>query len=474
MDIESLVRSLSQPSRLVVDSSPRLVDAVEKYAKEAAAKNDAYRYGKAPSTVRIGQTVETSPAHVLHELGVATTLLATSPLAQVARHWAHVRYCATLTRHRGVLGLTQSAQSLVYHHKVTQSEQLGIGLALVVAKRVLQRQYPQWTFFAVDAEMALKAGFIDGAGAVAPSSRAQKRPDYFLVGHHSSGRRSRMKIVVLECKGTHQSPGFAYGQLARAAVQVRSLSVGGRRPPALMVASCLAGRQITSYVLDPPGDDELWDGTLDDFAGVVQRPPEDHHWRTRSATADEARTWSVTDQNVELPDTTAATPADELPPGAPEVFDVPEEQRGWFTGILTRAVAATALLFAGDSGAARNYATPRQRGESEPPDGQLRLFELDQSWARTTATSHDVTDDLRAQGTLYRTPLPNGRTLEVFRGVEIGLYGKLADGQLAAYFRAAPSVRRRWLRSRPRQRGGVVSLGRDGTVLTVRVTDRRD
>ncbi|MEU5948552.1 hypothetical protein ABZ793_23735 [Micromonospora sp. NPDC047465] len=149
MDIESLVRSLSQPSRLVDESSSHVVDAVEKYGKTAAAKNDAYRYGKAPVTVTIGPTVGTSPAHVLHELGVATTLLTASPLAQVARHWAHVRYCATLTQQRGgVLGLTPSAQSLVCHHKVTQSEQLGIGLALVVAKRVLQRQHPRWTFFA--------------------------------------------------------------------------------------------------------------------------------------------------------------------------------------------------------------------------------------------------------------------------------------------------------------------------------------
>ncbi|MFI7218862.1 hypothetical protein [Micromonospora maritima] len=472
MDIESLVRSLSQPSRLVVSSSRAVVDAVETYAKGAAATNDAYRYGKAPSTVRIGPTVWTSPAHVLHELGVATTLLTASPLAQVARHWAHVRYCATLTRQRGILGLTSSAQSLVYHHKVTQSEQLGIGLALVVAKKVLQRQHPQWTFFAVDAEVALKAGFIDGVGAVVPTSKSQKRPDYFLVGHHSAGRRSRMKIVVLECKGTHQSAAFAYGQLARAAVQVRTLSVGGRRPPALMVASCLAERQITSYVLDPPGDDELWDGDPGDFEGMLHNRPEDQHWRTRPATADEARIWPVATEGADPPDTNGPAPADELPPGAPEVFHVPEEQRGWFTRILTRAVAATALLFAGDSATARDYATPRQRGDEEARDGQLRLFELDPSWAASTATTQQVADDLHARGTLYRAPLPNGKALEVFRGVESGLYGQLANGEIAAYLRAAPLVRRRWLRSRPRD--GAVSLGRDGTILTIRVTDRRD
>lgn len=471
MEIESLVRSLNQPSKLVVESSRQLVDAVEKYAKDAAATNEAYRYGKAPVTVTIGPTVETTPAQVLHELGVATTLLTASPLAQVARHWAHVRYCATLTRQRGMLGLTPSAQSLVYHHKVTQSEQLGIGLALVVARKVLQRQYRQWTFFAVDAEVALKAGFIEGAGAVERTSKSQKRPDYFLVGHHSSGRRSRMKIVVLECKGTHQPPSFAYGQLARAAVQVRTLNVGGRRPPALMVASCLAGRQITSYVLDPPGDDELWDGGPDDFDQLLRARPEDHHWRTRPATADEARTWPAAVEDAGPPGITGPEPTDELPPGAPEVFDVPEERRGWFTQILTRAVAATALLFAGDNATARHYATPRQRGDEEPQTGQLRLFELDPSWAESTATSQPVADDLRAEGTLYRAPLPNGKALEVFRGVESSLYRHLADGQVAAYLRAAPLIRRRWSRSRPRD--GVVSLGRDGTVLTIRVTDRR-
>jgi hypothetical protein len=88
--------------------------------------------------------VFTSPAQVLHELGVATTFLSASPLAQVARHWAHVRYCATLTARNGCLAQSPHAGNVVYHHKVAQSEQLGIGLALVVAKRVLRRQHPNW------------------------------------------------------------------------------------------------------------------------------------------------------------------------------------------------------------------------------------------------------------------------------------------------------------------------------------------
>ncbi|MGC5379341.1 hypothetical protein ACPXB1_12775 [Micromonospora sp. DT68] len=168
MDLDSLVRSLGRESTLAVESSEQVVTEVLRYAKEKAKDYEAYRYGKNPSPVRIGPPVRTSAAQVLHEVGVATTFLTASPLAQVARHWAHVRYCATLTVREGCLALSRHAGNVVYHHKVAQSEQLGIGLALVVAKAVLRQQYPDWDFHAVDAEVALKAGFIDGVGASRP------------------------------------------------------------------------------------------------------------------------------------------------------------------------------------------------------------------------------------------------------------------------------------------------------------------
>ncbi|WP_409073627.1 hypothetical protein, partial [Micromonospora chalcea] len=90
MKIESLVRSLGAESTLAAESSEQLVSDVLAYAKERARDNDAYRYGKPPTWIRIGAAIRTSPAQVLHELGVATTFLTASPLAQVARHWAHV------------------------------------------------------------------------------------------------------------------------------------------------------------------------------------------------------------------------------------------------------------------------------------------------------------------------------------------------------------------------------------------------
>ncbi|MFG1716097.1 hypothetical protein [Micromonospora sp. WMMA1947] len=469
MKIESLVRSLGAESTLAAESSEQLVSDVLAYAKERARDNDAYRYGKPPTWIRIGAAIRTSPAQVLHELGVATTFLTASPLAQVARHWAHVRYCATLDVRDGHLALSQHAGNVVHHHKVAQSEQLGIGLALVVAKEVLRRQYPRWDFHAVDAEVALKAGFLDGVGEVATTPRTTKRPDYILLGHHRSGRRNGMKIVVLECKGTHQSPGFAHGQLARAAVQVDALRVGGRSQPSLMVASYLSRTRITSYVLDPPGDDELWSGADDELDELLGGAPGDQDWRPQPAPPDEARTWEVpadADLRAEASD---VSPAEDLPPGRPDVFDIPAERRGWFTQILTRAAAATALLFAGDNGTARAYATPRQRDE-QPDLGQQTLFEIDLPWASSTARTLRLPNGLRAEGTRYRAPLPDGEILEVFRGVESSLYRQLADGQLGAYFRAAPQTFRQWARTP--LNGGVLSVGRDGTVLAVRRAER--
>ncbi|MEH0972809.1 hypothetical protein V6U77_16955 [Micromonospora sp. CPCC 205546] len=469
MDLDSLVRSLGRKSTLTVQSSEELVAEVRRQA-EKVEDREAYRYAKTLSPVPIGPGVRASPAQVLHELGVATTFLTASPLAQVARHWAHVRYCATLTSRSGCLALSPHAGNVVYHHKVAQSEQLGIGLALTVAKTVLRRQHPHWDFHAVDAEVALKAGFLDGVGEVDTASKTKRRPDYILLGHHSSGRRSGVKIVILECKGTHKSPTFAYEQLARAAAQVDALRVAGHRQPSLMVASYLSGSRITSYVLDPPGDGELWSGADDDLDELLRAAPDDQDWRARPAVPDDALAVPVPIDGAPSPADTQVPPTGEPPPGAPDVFDIPAEQRGWFTQILTRTAAATTLLFAGDNATARGYATPRQRGEPAAP-AQDALFEPELPWTSSTAQTLPLRDGLRAEGTRYLAPLPGGRTLEVFRGVESGLYRHLAEGRIGAYLRAAPRVFDRW--SASRRQGEVFSLGRDGTVLVVRPADKQ-
>ncbi|MBY8870482.1 hypothetical protein K7640_01335 [Micromonospora sp. PLK6-60] len=222
-------------------------------------------------------------------------------------------------------------------------------------------------------------------------------------------------------------------------------------------------------MLDPPGDDELWSGVDDELDELLGAAPGDQDWRPRPAPPDETRTWEAPAEAGTSAEATDVSPAEELPPGRPDVFDIPAERRGWFTQVLTRAAAATALLFAGDNGTARAYATPRQR--DDPPDlGQQTLFEIDLPWASSTARTLRLPNGLRAEGTHYRAPLPDGEILEVFRGVESGLYRQLADGRLGAYFRAAPQAFRQWARTQ--LNGGVLSVGRDGTVLVVRGAER--
>ncbi|RZT79062.1 hypothetical protein EV382_2258 [Micromonospora violae] len=280
----------------------------------------------------------------------------------------------------------------------------------------------------------------------------------------------RIAACRTECKGTHGPPNFVHGQLARAAVQVEALSVGGSHPPSLMVASHLAQTGITAHVLDPPGDDELWSGDDEELDGLLSTPAEDQFWRPRTAIPQEPEARQTPTGALSPADESVAEPdlPDELPPGAPQVFDIPEQQRGWFTQILTRAVAATALLFAGDNAAASSYATPRQRGV-EDPAFQPALFSLDPAWATSSAATFPLPNGLSAEGTLHRAPLGRGRVLEVFRGVESRLYRELAEGQVGTYLRGAPSFFRR--RAELPDDGNVYSFGRDGTVLVVRVIE---
>jgi len=344
---------------------------------------------------------------------------------------------------------------------------------------VLRRQYPGWEFHVVDAEVALSAGFIAGVGDVDPATGTKKRPDYLLIGRRRTGRDTGFKVIVLECKGTHQNPKFAIEQLARATAQVESLTVAGRTPLSLMVASHLTAAQITSYLLDPDGDGDLWTGPVRDMDDLLRGDPQDENWTPdpmpgAATTRDEGEP-SGTDRDAAVvsPPATEPTETQEQPPPAgPYRFNIPEDRRTWFVQILTRAAAATTLLFARNSAAARDYATPRQRREA-PATNQLELFDLDREWATSTATTLSLPNGLRLEGTRYRTPLPDGTVLEVFRGVERRLYSLLANGQIGPYMRAAPGTYRKWSRA-PTPSGAVLSLGRDGTALVIRLTTGRD
>lgn len=107
--------------------------------------------------------------------------------------------------------------------------------------------------------------------------QTKRRPDYFLVGRRAgTGRGGRtVYIAVLECKGTHDTRANVVEQLGDACLQVQTMSNGSRPLYGLMVGSSLNRRGITSYALDPPGDDELWEGEAEELDALVLQEPDE-------------------------------------------------------------------------------------------------------------------------------------------------------------------------------------------------------
>lgn len=477
-----MVRTLGECGLIGVESSPGIARRVANEARKLAAKNPAYHFHKPLVPVQIGFPggLATTPAEVLHELGVATTLFTRSPFADVARHWAHLRYCATLSAANGILALSRDGDDVVYHHKVTQSEQLGIGFALVVAKRILKRQYPSWEFQAVDAELALRAGGIDGAGRVDHAHPTTMRPDYFLVGRRIVGG-SAIKVVVLECKGTHGQEQFAMKQLATASVQVRTVQVGHAALPALMVACRLSPAQVQTYVLDPPGVENLWSGSEDEMDELLGAEAADVDLRSsvapmpdtmRDDDKREDRDRVATGETATNPDEDDFR--DELRGGVPTVVRVPEDRAPWLCAVLARTAAASALLFAGDDALAANYATPGQRRarpeHQAAPDQEPLPLPIPEPREAGSATASFTLAGMDFQGTRHVAALPDGRTLEMSLGMESGMRALLADGRVGRYLRRASQVRAIWQNTdRSRTMPEATSVNPDGTALTLRI-----
>ncbi|CAO5258343.1 hypothetical protein [Frankia sp. AgKG'84/4] len=488
MDFRALIGELGRDGGVAIESTDLLAAQVHKMGGEKSKAAPIYNYRKRPRPVSVPLgRITTSPAEVLHELGGATTFFVRSPFSDIARNWAHVRYCSALTWSDGWLALSAEAEDVVYHHKVMQSEQLGIGFGLVAARKVLQKLYPRWHFDVIDADAALVAGQVSGVRATSGRRAGKQRPDYFLVGTHSMGGSVQSKIWVLECKGTHASGPYHIEQLAKACVQVETVEIGTAPPPALMVATKLAANRITTYVLDPPGEDELWSGAEEEFDEVINESATEVDLPIRTPDLDEmaARrgTWNdhgeepageeSADEEVVSRDPEEALPPsdDELLEGPP-VISISDGRRPWFLRLLTRSSAASALLYAGDPATAALYATRRQQGL--PDVDQMSLFgtDLDRG-ADAVRTDFELAGGLTFRGIRYSMSLPDGRRLVIDRGIESGLDALLRDGQLGRYLRAAGAVRGRWLgvQSGTGVLADVSSVGSNGTALRISLLD---
>lgn len=466
MNIDWVLRSLSSEATLRIVSSEDLAATVNAKSREFALKDPAFLISKPTTPISIAVTaIETSPAQILHELGRATTFLDDSPFSSVARHWAHLRYCATLTGNTGIISLSKYGADVVHHHKTTQSEQLGIGLAIIVAKAYLSKLYPGWQFTAVDVDRALDTGFADGV-QVNQAPGTKKRPDYFLIGRRAFGKKGALRVVVLECKGTHYDHNFMIEQLARASVQVQTVEIGDAKPTSLMVASRLTRNGVTAHILDPPGNDEPWELSRDDIDDLLSEDPGDQRWTPTMPRWEEHHEGALSNEN-DVSAVSETTVEDDWIPGAPLIYRIPSDGKNWFLRILARAAAASALAFAGNTSDANQYRTARQRG-AEDSNGQLSISYPETTWRGSTTTTLEVSSGLRLEGTSYRMALPDRTHFEVFKGLESNLYRYLVENRPGPYLRAATRLGRR-LPSKPTfSNGQLVISSHDGTFLVMR------
>jgi hypothetical protein len=427
MDVSPALQQLVRPGHIVVHSDHELAERVRLEAKKLATKRPSYGPSKTlkPIADMHGALIRLTPLEVLHEVGRATVFQERAAIRDIQRMWSQLRYCDAFGygaqpygRDQRLLHMSTDALAKRFHHANVQSESLGIGFAIILARRILTQQNPGWTWIPIDAEMVLDAGFDIPEGRLRPYSRqdTKLRPDYFLLGHKPDGLLSRTKLVVLECKGTHYDNKVS-AQLGKAAYQLESVQLGGTTPPGYMVSTLLRHDCIIAHILDPDGEDELWQG---DPGELDQEPEQLDLPRTppeAAAESDEPQPEQLTlfpDPNAASSTPSAATPTPTATRTATQVFLIPAENKTWFARVLSRTSAAAALLFSGDQTRARNLISERQRqrsfGGHTPDIGDVE---------------HRDTGVGTVRGTAHTFRWPGGRRMEIFNGVDTRVFDAL-------------------------------------------------
>jgi len=270
------------------------------------------------------------------------------------------------------------------------------------------------------------------------------RPDYFLVGLRKG---APIRLVTVECKGSHGRPVAQHDQLAKASAQVNAVVIGAAdgsavSPPSLLMATALGGTGgIDMRILDPEGD------------GVLALPGD----RVPSLNG-------PVEQFNEMPGIPVRTLEGRMDtrPG----FYLLPQQSEWFARVLSRTSAASLLAFAGDRTSARELLTSRQRsrvGADYTHPGTGVRFDTSVTLGGLNFVGTDHVFRMGAQ------------RMEAFSGVYDGLRDLLARKDLQGYQDHLPEVQAEWARIRPRvleEWGGVVDMDSDGALLGLRVIGR--
>jgi hypothetical protein len=452
VEIKAMLDELLATRTVYVNSSPALANGVRGEAENADKKlaEKSQEIPRRKNLVELPQhesltSIEVSPIEVLHQLGRATVLTGQGASRGIAEHWGCLKYCQALCGHEngtGAMALSAEGLKPVHHHKTVQSEELGIGFAIVVALRILARRFPHHSLTVIDADVALSAGWAIRGREVTNRDDVQLRPDYFIEARPPRGPS---KLVVLECKGTYQQNGYFRKQLAKASSQVEAVHLAGRGAlPSLAIGTELRAKAgITVNVLDPDGD-----GTLD----LVDDNPE----LAFNSEADQKAIAPL----FKIPVVEEGGRRRSLTVNG---FQIKPEHYAWFAKILARTAAAGLMAFCGERMSAAPYLTKRQ--------GSDRYKELVYAGTGSLRDVEHEINGLPFVGTdqVFRL---NKVRIEAFSGMSQPLFERLHSGDVASYRRQAPDVFQSWAERRQRGYGGwdgPVSVDADGSIMALRI-----
>jgi hypothetical protein len=460
------------PLAVLSDDEPTIsIDAgeeLEGHLLAAAAEDDAKRKEKGDLLLwrRTGfQAIpgighagfQATPWEVLHTLARAVAVSQRGAGRGLAEHWACLKYTQAIADGDGFFKLTAEGRAPTSrHYKSLQSEELGTGLALTTARRLLQAQHPGYLVSFTPADVVLRAGFAliseDGADRYNPRKGkpdvvGRRFPHHYFAELWQPGRPSL--VTVISTRAHHGRSSVSHSQLLSAAVHTARLQVGPwDQLPALLVSTAFPPKSpVRVHMLQAPGN-----------GGVLAASS-----CGETRLGQEARQRNLITLLEPPPEQQQRPNIEELTAGC-HIYDTSRE---WFQQVLGRTAAAGLGAFAGHDATTHRYLLPRQRAE--------RYAEYAHA---ATQSVHDASHRLQNRtfvGTDHVFRLNHTR-IEAFSGIDSGLFDDLSHGRLEQY---RDKVYRQ--RNTPRlvvwedgDWNGPVSIDADGTVLAIHIVDVRN
>ncbi|MCR6493171.1 hypothetical protein [Cellulomonas sp. P24] len=226
---------------------------------------------------------------ILHELALATRFSYHPTVLDAYSQWALLRYIGAFDLTTDVapkLELSDAGQRVIANQRRVMSEELGIGVSVLLARRWFQRDFPASVLDVVDLDLAVESGLVD--------SPAGRRADYLLASVDPSTGHL-LAHGLLESKGT-VTPSYHVSQITSGAGQVENTTVEGRHLTGL-VGGSLTGRHEIRYgvieVIPRVGRRPIDLGEVARQPGVRIRPPSSAQMLRRASAVDLLRsTWT--------------------------------------------------------------------------------------------------------------------------------------------------------------------------------------